>query len=126
MEKKQGRLSEKEKQVAQVDRIHRPNKDERHDKPPKEEVLRLAAVAVSFNIRLKSSDMPVHMQEHALRCTRSFLDSSPNLPPNNTHLARALKKVSRERRDSERKERDFVPLLDDKLRQKFQRFMCFV
>ncbi|KAF8025816.1 hypothetical protein BT93_F2597 [Corymbia citriodora subsp. variegata] len=92
MEKKQGRLSEKEKQVAQVDRIHRPNKDERHDKPPKEEVLRLAAVAVSFNIRLKSSDMPVHMQEHALRCTRSFLDSSPNLPPNNTHLARALKK----------------------------------
>ncbi|KAK3427011.1 dynein light chain, cytoplasmic-like [Eucalyptus grandis] len=92
MEKKQGQLSEKEKQVEQNDRIHQRNKVERHDKSPKEEVLRLAAIAVSFDMRLRSSDMPVHMQEHALRCTRSFLDSSPNLPPNNTHLARALKK----------------------------------
>ncbi|XP_030549747.2 dynein light chain, cytoplasmic-like isoform X2 [Rhodamnia argentea] len=91
--KKKGHLSEKEKPVMQDDRIHQRSKGRTQDQSPKEELLRLAATAVSCNVRLRSSDMPVHMQERALRCTRSFLDSSsPNLRPNNTHLARALKK----------------------------------
>lgn len=63
------------------------------------EGVKLAAIAISFNVRLRSSDMPAHMQEHALQCTRSFLDSvvstkmTTKARPNPTHLARALKKV---------------------------------
>lgn len=56
-----------------------------------EEVMKLAAMAIKLNLRLRSSDMPPNMQRHALRFTRSFLDSST--PPNPSHLARALKKV---------------------------------
>ena len=57
-------------------------------------VMRLAALAISFNVRLKSSDMPVHMQEHALRYTRSLITHDPSHKPSHTHLARALKRVS--------------------------------
>lgn len=63
---------------------------------PSHEV-RLAALAITFNARLRSSDMPLHIQEHALRSTRSLVgdpspsSSKPRLNP--THLARALKKV---------------------------------
>ncbi|PON81856.1 Dynein light chain [Trema orientale] len=62
------------------------------------EEVKLAAIAISSNVRLRSSDMPAHMQEHAMRCTRSLLDSvvSPETTtktrPNPTHIARALKK----------------------------------
>ncbi|KAF4400118.1 hypothetical protein G4B88_021332 [Cannabis sativa] len=64
------------------------------------EDVKLAAVAISFNVRLRSSDMPTHMQEHALRSTRSLLDSVVSTKtttktrpkPNPTLLARALKK----------------------------------
>ncbi|EXB51370.1 Dynein light chain [Morus notabilis] len=78
--------------------------DKINTKSATEEAVKLAAIAMSFNVRLRSSDMPPHMQAHALRCTRSLLDSS-NPPatvvppttkaktrPNPTHIARALKK----------------------------------
>ncbi|XP_028807518.1 dynein light chain, cytoplasmic-like [Neltuma alba] len=58
--------------------------------------VRLAALAITFNARLRSSDMPLNMQEHALRYTRSLVgDPSPSSSKprhNPTHLARALKK----------------------------------
>ncbi|TKY49099.1 Dynein light chain [Spatholobus suberectus] len=60
---------------------------------PSQAIMRLASLAISFNVRLKSSDMPVHMQEHALRHTRSLIPLHPPSPkPTNTHIARALKK----------------------------------
>ncbi|KAL1145856.1 hypothetical protein V6Z11_A11G328300 [Gossypium hirsutum] len=46
----------------------------------------------NLNVRLRPSDMPVYMQEHALRCTRQLLDSAPKPQPSLTHLARAIKK----------------------------------
>lgn len=65
----------------------------------KMEEVNLAATAISLNVRLRSSDMPAHMQQHALRFTRSLVDdyysesSAPKTScPNPTHLARALKK----------------------------------
>jgi hypothetical protein len=70
------------------------------DRSPTEEFrIKLAAIALSLNVRLRSSDMPVDMQERALRYARSFLDKSPSSAapkprPNLTLLARALKKVS--------------------------------
>ena len=67
-----------------------------HDRLAPIEEVKLAATAISLNIRLRSSDMPVHMQERALRYTRSLLDQSApkSLSKfNPTHLARALKKV---------------------------------
>ncbi|KAK2639082.1 hypothetical protein Ddye_026877 [Dipteronia dyeriana] len=67
-----------------------------------EEEVNLAAVAITLNVRLRSSDMPVYMQQRALRLTRSLLDSSSapktttttttTSRPNPTHLARAIKK----------------------------------
>ncbi|KAK7272527.1 hypothetical protein RJT34_29183 [Clitoria ternatea] len=62
---------------------------------PSESIMRLASLAISFNVRLKSSDMPLHMQEHALSYTRSLIPLHPPPPspkPSNTLLARALKK----------------------------------
>ncbi|KAF5730670.1 dynein light chain cytoplasmic-like [Tripterygium wilfordii] len=56
------------------------------------EALNLAGLSIGFNVRLRSSDMPVHMQERALRCTRSFLDSNPRKRPNPTQLSQTLKK----------------------------------
>ncbi|KAH9650751.1 hypothetical protein KPL70_026494 [Citrus sinensis] len=38
------------------------------------EEVNLAATAISLNVRLRSSDMPAHMQQHALRFTRSLVD----------------------------------------------------
>ncbi|KAK6934272.1 Dynein light chain, type 1/2 [Dillenia turbinata] len=61
---------------------------------PKEEV-QLAATAIRVNARLRSADMPINMQDHALCFGRSLLDSSPkshNNRPNPSHIARALKK----------------------------------
>lgn len=57
------------------------------------EEMKLAAAAISLNVRLRSSDMPTNIQEHAMRCARSLVDSAPKRRPNLTHLARALKKV---------------------------------
>ncbi|TXG67000.1 hypothetical protein EZV62_008275 [Acer yangbiense] len=65
-----------------------------------EEEVNLAAAAITLNVRLRSSDMPVYMQQRALRLTRSLLDSSSapktttttTSRPNPTHLARAIKK----------------------------------
>ncbi|KAK8503633.1 hypothetical protein V6N13_009764 [Hibiscus sabdariffa] len=61
-------------------------------KSPMEDQLKLAAIAINLDVRLRSSDMPVCMQEHALRCTRHLLDSAPKPQPSLTHLARAIKK----------------------------------
>ncbi|XP_076903652.1 uncharacterized protein LOC143558767 [Bidens hawaiensis] len=58
--------------------------------PPEE--LKLAAIAASLNVRLRSADMPFAIQERALRLTRSFLDSSTSRRPNLTLLARSIKK----------------------------------
>ncbi|EYU44935.1 hypothetical protein MIMGU_mgv1a025726mg [Erythranthe guttata] len=58
-----------------------------------EEEIKLAALAISFNIRLRSADMPSAMQERALRHTRALLDAAaPSRRPNPTLLARSLKK----------------------------------
>ncbi|KAF7141221.1 hypothetical protein RHSIM_Rhsim06G0197500 [Rhododendron simsii] len=56
--------------------------------------VKLAAIAITLNMRLRSADMPVDMQERALRFTRSLLDSAPagNHRPNPSILARSLKK----------------------------------
>ncbi|XP_010272474.1 PREDICTED: dynein light chain 1, cytoplasmic-like [Nelumbo nucifera] len=54
--------------------------------------LKLAAIAISLNIRLRSADMPANMQERAFRYTKSLVDAAPNSRPNPTHIARALKK----------------------------------
>ncbi|XVE50297.1 hypothetical protein DITRI_Ditri01bG0150600 [Diplodiscus trichospermus] len=61
------------------------------ERSPMEEV-KLAAIAINLNVRLRSSDMPIYMQEHALRCSRQLLDSAPKKPPSLSHLARAIKK----------------------------------
>ncbi|CAK9183016.1 unnamed protein product [Ilex paraguariensis] len=86
MEKQQSQW--KERQV--VGRILEKNAD----RSPPEEV-KLAALAITLNIRLRSADMPVTMQERALRYTRSLAVADHNLNhhrPNPTVLARALKK----------------------------------
>ncbi|KAK6936308.1 Dynein light chain, type 1/2 [Dillenia turbinata] len=54
--------------------------------------VKLAAMAVDLNARLRSADMPVVMQERALRHTRGLLDADPKTRPNPTHMALALKK----------------------------------
>ncbi|CAN0902527.1 Dynein light chain, cytoplasmic [Linum grandiflorum] len=55
--------------------------------------VKLAAIAVDMNVRLRSSDMPGAMQERAFRCTRAFLDASPDRKRiNPSRLAMSLKK----------------------------------
>ncbi|XP_047979672.1 probable dynein light chain [Salvia hispanica] len=66
-------------------------------KPPihkhNEEEVKLAALAISFNMRLRSADMPLPMQERALRHARALLDAAARRRrPNPTLLARSLKK----------------------------------
>lgn len=56
--------------------------------------VKLAAIAISLNIRLRSADMPLSLQERALSYTRSLVDAASDHRPNSTLLARALKKVS--------------------------------
>lgn len=59
------------------------------------EEVNLAATAISLNARLRSSDMPVFMQQRALHFVKSLVDSAPKTSRiNPTHLARALKKVT--------------------------------
>ncbi|KAK2966919.1 hypothetical protein RJ640_000547, partial [Escallonia rubra] len=87
----------KEKQVVQ----HNPSSHDHrkevainggdHGSQPELQV-KLAAIAISLNIRLKSADMPATMQERALRHARSLLDASPSSRPSPTVLARSLKK----------------------------------
>lgn len=67
-------------------------------KPPihkhNEEEVKLAALAITFNMRLRSADMPLPMQERALRHARALLDAAAHRRrPNPTLLARSLKKV---------------------------------
>lgn len=61
-----------------------------------EEEVKLAALAISFNIRLRSADMAYPMQERALRHARALLDSAPLRRPSPSLLARSLKKVALE------------------------------
>ncbi|GFQ08647.1 hypothetical protein PHJA_003008700 [Phtheirospermum japonicum] len=59
------------------------------------EEVKLAGLAISFNIRLRAADMPsaMHMQERALRHARALLDSVARRRPNPTLLARLPQKV---------------------------------
>ncbi|XP_009356823.1 dynein light chain, cytoplasmic [Pyrus x bretschneideri] len=81
------KLKEKQHQ-GQAMQISKQQRQEPQDQ------IKLAVTAITLNARLRSSDMPAHMQNHALRHTRSLLDSPPNPKTrlNPTHLARALKK----------------------------------
>ncbi|XP_058095843.1 dynein light chain 1, cytoplasmic-like [Magnolia sinica] len=55
--------------------------------------VRLAAIAIGLNIRLRAADMPAGMQERAFRYTRTLLDAvGPSNRPNPTHIALGLKK----------------------------------
>lgn len=82
MEKPNRKLTEK-----QVIKLSNDRKN-----PPPEDV-KLAAVAVSLDIRLRSADMPSVMQERALRLARELMDSSTSRRPNLTIIARSIKKV---------------------------------
>ncbi|KAF3433151.1 hypothetical protein FNV43_RR24253 [Rhamnella rubrinervis] len=60
---------------------------------PSSSEVKLAAIAIDLNIRLRAADMPASMQERAFRYTRSLLDANPQEKrPNPTHLAMSLKK----------------------------------
>ncbi|PIN08921.1 Dynein light chain type 1 [Handroanthus impetiginosus] len=59
---------------------------------PQEDEVKLAALAITLNIRLRSADMPFAMQERALRHSRAVVDSADQRRPNPTILARSLKK----------------------------------
>ncbi|KAK8586592.1 hypothetical protein V6N13_010180 [Hibiscus sabdariffa] len=63
--------------------------------PPRNE-LKLAAIAIDLNVRLRSADMPVTMQERAIRRARAVLDANPDNTkrpsPNPTQVAMCLKK----------------------------------
>lgn len=60
---------------------------------PSSEV-KLAAIAIDLNVRLRAADMPAALQERAFRYARALLDAIPQeKPPNPTHLAMSLKKV---------------------------------
>ncbi|KAE8710657.1 Cell number regulator 6 isoform 1 [Hibiscus syriacus] len=64
--------------------------------PPPPNELKLAAMAVDLNVRLRSADMPLAMQERAIRRARALLDDNPDNAkrptPNPTRLAMCLKK----------------------------------
>jgi len=66
-------------------------------RPPPPNPVKLAAIAVNLNIRLRSADMPDAMQERAFRCTRTLLDATSleSKKPNPSHIAMRLKKVCR-------------------------------
>ncbi|KAK4745837.1 hypothetical protein SAY87_012149 [Trapa incisa] len=53
-----------------------------------EDQIKLAAISISFNARLKASDMSALMQEHAVRVARSIADSVPRRNLNGSLLAR--------------------------------------
>ncbi|CAI9088651.1 OLC1v1023047C1 [Oldenlandia corymbosa var. corymbosa] len=70
--------------------------------PPSEQELKLAAMAINLNVRLRISDMPITMQEHALRFARLLVGATAPAtaaaappPPqrlSSTLLARSLKR----------------------------------
>jgi dynein light chain LC8-type len=59
---------------------------------PSNEV-KLAAIAVDLNVRLRSAEMPPSMQERAFRYAKALLDANPGKKPSPTRLAMCLKKV---------------------------------
>ncbi|KAG9150034.1 hypothetical protein Leryth_010077 [Lithospermum erythrorhizon] len=61
-------------------------------KTQEEDQVKLAAIAISLNIRLRSADMPFSLQERAICYTRSLLSSTATNRPSPTILARAIKK----------------------------------
>ncbi|KAJ4843320.1 Protein ACTIVITY OF BC1 COMPLEX KINASE 3, chloroplastic [Turnera subulata] len=67
--------------------------DDKRQHSSTEDQVKLAATAIRLNVRLRSSDMPVHMQERAFRLARSFADdpNSKHRRINPTLLARTLK-----------------------------------
>ncbi|GAA0185331.1 microtubule or microtubule-binding cytoskeletal protein [Lithospermum erythrorhizon] len=61
-------------------------------KTQEEDQVKLAAIAISLNIRLRSADMPFSLQERAICYTRSLLSSTATNRPSPTILAGAIKK----------------------------------
>ncbi|OMO94893.1 putative axonemal dynein light chain [Corchorus capsularis] len=64
--------------------------------PPPPNELKLAAIAVDLNVRLRSADMPLSMQERAIRRARALVDANSadkNKRLSPTQLAMCLKKV---------------------------------
>lgn len=76
-----------------LSRRQRPKSNDNGKFISTEEEVKLAALAISLNVRLRSADMPFTMQEHALRYTRTLLLHPSPHRPNPTLLARFLKKV---------------------------------
>ncbi|KAI5662579.1 hypothetical protein M9H77_21902 [Catharanthus roseus] len=76
-----------------------PKVNNDHPNSLSREELKLAAVSISLNVRLRSADMPISMLERAFRFARSIVDtptttasSADSQPPTPTLLARSLKK----------------------------------
>ncbi|KAJ8532374.1 hypothetical protein K7X08_012297 [Anisodus acutangulus] len=78
---------------SSLSRRHRPNNnDNSNGKSMPAEEVKLAALAISLNVRLRSADMPFSMQAHALRYARTLFLQPATHRPNPTFLARSLKK----------------------------------
>ncbi|KAL2472826.1 dynein light chain [Forsythia ovata] len=92
MEVTQTHCKQKQKQVMQVQPPPPPYRRRATvlaGNSPEE--VKLAAVAISLNVRLRSAQMPFTMQERALRHARSLLGSTQHRA-NPTPLALSLKK----------------------------------
>ncbi|XP_057731730.1 dynein light chain 1, cytoplasmic-like [Arachis stenosperma] len=87
-----------EKEKEQEEKLVKKKKAIMHAHDHNNTVMRMASIAISLNARLKASDMPLHMQEHALHYTRSLITHGhghhhyPSNKLTHTHLARELKK----------------------------------
>nr|XP_016494082.1 PREDICTED: dynein light chain 1, cytoplasmic-like [Nicotiana tabacum] len=75
-----------------LSRRQRPKSNDNGKFISTEEEVKLAALAISLNVRLRSADMPFTMQEHALRYAKTLLLHPSPHRPNPTLLARSLKK----------------------------------
>ncbi|MBA0790012.1 hypothetical protein Gohar_014686, partial [Gossypium harknessii] len=60
--------------------------------PPPPNQLKLAAMAIDLNVRLRSADMPLAMQERAIRRARALVDANNPGITKPTQVAMCLKK----------------------------------
>ncbi|MBA0578269.1 hypothetical protein Godav_016993 [Gossypium davidsonii] len=60
--------------------------------PPPPNQLKLAAMAIDLNVRLRSADMPLAMQERAIRKARALVDANNPGITKPTQVAMCLKK----------------------------------
>lgn len=80
---------------SSLSRLQRPNNNNENGitkSMSAEEEVKLAALAISLNVRLRSAEMPFAMQAHALRYARTLLLQSATHPPNPSLIARSIKK----------------------------------